>query len=160
MARNLLAENQSVQKAQQTSIYILGWISLAFGFLGGAYMAETWMGDTLRWILGLIPWGPLPNVLLFVGAVAFVIDTINDLTPNQAALSFAILAPSVAIASEGGLASAVSSWTNALQAGVGGQVSGLVGNLGASGLAIICIAGSLMIGRRVLAKQSGRAGGR
>ena len=162
MARNIMAENASVQKAQQTSIYFLGWISLAVAITGGAYAAEAWPGDTIRWIAGLVPWDPFVEVLLFVGFVAWAIDILNDLTPNQSALTFAAVGPSLAVGADGQLADRIGEWTNALQAGVGGEISQLAGNIGAGALSIVCIGAAVLIGKRVLAKQStaaGRAGG-
>lgn len=159
MARNMLAENASVQKAQQTSIYILGWISLVAAIIGGAYIAEAWPGDLIRWLVNLIPWDPFANVLLVVGLLAWAIDIINDLTPNQSALTFAAVGPSIAVsATNSTLASRVSEWTNALQAGMGGTISSWVGNIGAAALGIVCIAGAVLIGRRVLQKQASAAG--
>lgn len=160
MARNVLAENQSVVKAQQTSIYILGWVSLIIAIIGGAYIAEAWPGDLIRWTVNLVPWDPFVNVLLVIGFAAWAIDILNDLTPNQSALTFAAVGPSLAAGSSGTLASRISDWTNALQAGVGGTVSAWVGNVGAAALGIVCIAGAVLIGRRVLQKQAaGRGGG-
>ncbi len=158
-ARNFLAQNQAVQNTQGTAIYILGWLSFVIAFVGGAYAAESWIGDIIAWIAGLLPWWWVPNALLGVGFVFVARDLLQDLTPNQACLTFAIVAPSVATASSNStLASRITDWSNAMQAGVGGQLGSFFGNLGASGMAILAILLALLIGKSVLAKQSAAAG--
>ncbi len=153
-ARNLLAERESVTKTQQASIYILGWLSLLLAGTSGAYAAEAWIGDTLRWILNLFPWDDLPNVLLIVGGGGIFLDLIKDLTPNRTSLTAFMLGPAIATASDGKLASRVSDWSNWLQNHVGGHISEWAGSLGAFGVA--AVAGGLAwgIGLRVLQKQS------
>ena len=161
MARNVLAENQSVQRAQQTSIYALGWIAQALSIVAGAYAANSWPGRTIRFLLELVPGGWLIPLLLFVGFVVWAIDVINDLTPNQAAITFGFMAPILAASStaNGTLASRITDWSTQLQNGVGGQVSAWVGNISAGWLAVALMAVAVIIGRRVLQKQSSAARG-
>lgn len=154
MARNLLAESQAVTKAQQTGIYFSGWVSLALGIIGGAYAAEAWPGDLISFLVGIIPWAPFPNVLLVLGFIGWLYDIGNDLTPNQVAVTYSIVGPSIAVAADGKLATRISEWSNALQSGVGGHISEWVGNLGASGLAIVCCGAAWIIAKRTLAKQA------
>lgn len=159
MARNVLAENQSVVKAQQISIYILGWSAQALSILAGSYAAQAWPGQTIRWFFELF-WVWLIPLILFVGFVIWAIDIINDLTPNQAAITFGFLGPILAASNNanGDLASRIRDWSNALQDGVGGQVAAWVGNIGAGALSIALIAVASVIGRRVLQKQAAVAG--
>lgn len=166
--RNLLAENTSVTKAQQTSIYVLGWAAQILGITAGAYAADSWPGKTIRWMFELVPGGWLLQLVLFIGFVVWAIDILNDLTPNQAAVTYGFLAPILAGSDRatGTLASRIRDWSATLQDSVGGQISGWVGNVSAGWLAIALMAVAVVIGRRVLQKQAagaargGQGGGR
>lgn len=160
MGRNVLAENASVQKAQQTSIYILGWAAQILSIVAGSYAADSWPGKTIRWVLELIPGGWLIPLALLIGFVVWAIDVLNDLTPNQAAITFGFVGPILAASDDanGTLAARIRDWSSALQHGVGGEVSGWVGNLSAGWLAVALMGVAVVIGRRVLAKQSAAAG--
>lgn len=158
MARNLLAENQSVQKAQQASIYILGWLAQVVGIVAGTYAADSWPGRTIRWCLNLIPGDWLIPLMLFVWFCGWVVDVINDLTPNQTAITFGFMAPILAQGTDSTLADRVREWSNLLQDGVGGQLSEWVGNVSAGWLSIALMAMAVIIGKRVLSKQSNAAG--
>jgi hypothetical protein len=99
-------------------------------------------------------------LVLFVGAIVWFIDVINDMTPNQAAITYGFLGPILAASKEanGGLATHITEWSVALQHGAGGQISGWVGNVGAGTLAVALMAAATLIGRRVLQKQASAAG--
>lgn len=161
MARNVLAENQSVQKAQQTSIYILGWVAQILAIVAGSYAAGSWPGRSIRWVLELMPGGWLIPLALLVGFVVWAIDIINDLTPNQAAITFGFVAPILAASdrANGTLAARIRDWSGSLQDGIGGQIAGWVGNISAGWLAVALMAVAMVIGRRVLQKQSAAAAG-
>jgi hypothetical protein len=158
MARNMLAENASVQKAQQTSIYVLGWAAQALSIIAGSYGSGAWPGRTIRFLLNLMPGGWLIPLILFIGFVVWAIDVLNDLTPNQPAITYGFLAPILAAGTGGALAGHIRVWCSALQHGVGGQISGWVGNLSAGWLAVALMGVAVVIGRRVLQKQSSAAG--
>jgi hypothetical protein len=158
VARNVLAENASVQKAQQTSIYILGWFAQAVSIVAGSYAANAWPGKTIRWVLNLIPGNWLIPLALFIGFIGWAIDIINDLTPNQTAITFGFAAPVLAQGTDSTLADRVREWSNLLQDGVGGQLAGWVGNVSAGWLAVALMAMAVIIGRRVLQKQAAAAG--
>ncbi len=158
MARNVLAEHASVAKAQQTSIYILGWFAQAVSIVAGSYAADAWPGKTIRWILNLVPGGWLIPLVLFIGFIAWAIDIINDLTPNQTAITFGFAAPILAAGTDSTLAQRVRDWSSMLQDGVGGQLAGWVGNVSAGWLAVALMGMAVIIGRRVLQKQSAAAG--
>jgi hypothetical protein len=159
VARNVLAENASVQKAQQTSTYILGWFALAASIVAGSYAANSWPGKTIRFVLELVPGGWLIPLMLFVGFVAWAIDILNDLTPNQVAITYGFLGPILAASknSNGTLASRITDWSTTLQHSVGGQIAGWVGDVGAGTLAVALMAMAVIIGRRVLQKQAAGA---
>lgn len=154
MARNVLAENASVTRAQQISIYFSGWASLFLAIVGGSYAAESWPGDFVSGVIGFVPWDAFPNVLLVLGFIGWAYDILNDLTPNYTSVIYSILGPAIAVAADGNLASRISDWSNALQGSVGGDISAWVGNLGASGLAIVCCGAAVAIAKRTLAKQA------
>lgn len=158
MARNILAENASVQKAQQTSIYILGWAAQILSIVAGSYAADSWPGRTVRWALNLMPGDWLIPLVLFIWFIGWAVDIINDLTPNQIAITFGFMAPILAAGTDSNLADRVAGWSAALQDGVGGQVSAWVGNVSAGWMAVALMAVAVMIGKRVLQKQSAAAG--
>lgn len=159
MGRNLLTERQGVKQKQEAGIYILGWMSFGLAIVGGTFAASTWIGDTVGFILGIVPWDYLPHALLAVGFVVTFLDLVGDMTPNQGAVSSAILAPIIAVIVNNGphpakLADRVEGWSTALQGKVGGQLAAWIGDIGASGLGIICILIATVTAKRVLAKQS------
>lgn len=158
--RNILAEREGVQRAQQTSIYVLGWAALALAITAGAYAANAWPGTAIRWLFELMPGTWLIPVALLIGGVVWAIDILNDLTPNQAAVTYGFVGPILAASPDasGTLASRIRDWSQALQDGVGGQVSGWVGNISAGWLAVALMGVAVVIGKRVLAKQASAAG--
>jgi hypothetical protein len=160
VARNLLAEREAVVKAQGASVYILGWFALAAAVVAGSYAAGSWPGAVVRFIPELIPGGWLVPLMLFIGFVAWAIDIISDLTPNQVAITYGFTGPVLAASKDanGTLASRISEWSATLQHSVGGQIAGWVGNVGAGALSIALMAMAVIIGRRVLQKQSAGAG--
>ncbi len=159
-ARNMLASNQAVQNAQGNSLYIIGWLMQILGFLGGAYAKDSWPGSTIRWIFNLVPWDDFIPAVLVVWFVAWAIDIINDLTPNQLAITFGFMGPILAEDQDGRIAENLRAWADALQAAIGGDVESLAGNLGVGTLAILCMAIAVIIGKRFLQKRSGGGGGR
>jgi hypothetical protein len=158
-ARNLLAQNSSVQNAQGASVYILGWFAQAVAIVGGVYAANSWTGATIRWLPGLFPaW--VVQTMLVVGFVVWAIDIISDLTPNQPAIIYGFLGPVLAGGAGGTLAARIRDWSQLLQDSLGEKIGQWAGNPGAGALSIICVAVAVVIGRRVLAKQSvGARGG-
>lgn len=161
MARNLLMERDGVVKAQGASIYILGWAAQALSIIAGSYAAGSWPGKTVRFVFELLPasWHIIP-LLLFAGAIAWFIDIINDLTPNQIAITYGFLGPILAASkdSNGTLAHRIIEWSAQLQHSLGGQIAAWVGNVGAGTLAVALMAAATLIGRRVLQKQAAGAG--
>lgn len=159
MARNFLAEREGVKKAQDASTYILGWAALVLSITAGAYAADSWPGRAIRWVFELFP-GWVIQLTLFIGFVVWVIDILNDLTPNQAAITYGFMGPILAGSNEatGTLASRIRDWSQQLQAAVGGQIDGWVGNVGAGALSIAFMAVAVVIGKRVLQKQASAAG--
>ena len=161
-ARNFIAEREGVQKAQGASIYILGWAALALGILAGSYAANAWTGQFIRWFFELFPAWLIP-VTLVLGFAAWALDIINDLTPNQVAVTYGFMGPILAASKDANstLADRITDWSNQLQAGVGGQISAWVGNVGAGALSIALMGMAVIIGKRVLQKQAtaARSGG-
>ncbi|HEY6117080.1 MAG TPA: hypothetical protein VI172_14095, partial [Candidatus Dormibacteraeota bacterium] len=118
--RNILAENAGIKKAQSTSIYVLGWAAQILGILAGGYAATSWVGSAIRWPLELFPaW--VIQLVLFIGFVAWVIDILNDLTPNQVAITYGFVGPILAASSDadGTLAERVREWSGLLRDGLG-----------------------------------------
>lgn len=159
MARNMLAQNQTIKRQQEAGVYILGWTALVIGIIGGTFAADSWPGQVIRWCFELVPWKPFIPVVLFVGAIAWAIDIYVDLTPNQIAITYGFLGPILAASTHGDLSTHIQDWSHVLQNNFGGKIAGWAGNPGAGAMAIICMASAVLIGRRVLAKQSAAAGG-
>jgi hypothetical protein len=157
--RNMLAQNGTVKRQQEAGIYILGWIAQADAIVGGTFAADSWPGQAIRWCFELVPWQPFIPVVLFVGAIAWGIDIVNDLTPNQVAITYGFLGPILAASVHGELSSRIRDWSHVLQGNFGGKLATWAGNPGGGAMAIICIASAVLIGRRVLAKQASAAGG-
>lgn len=157
MARNVLAENASVQKAQQTSIYFSGWMSLILGLVGGAYLMASWLGAVLRWPFGLLP-DDVITVVFVLWFIGVVYDIGNDLTPNYTTVTFAVVGPTLAGAAKGDLAANLLQWAQVLSDGVGGKLAPWVGGLSSTGLAIVFCGAALMIAKRTLQKQATMAG--
>lgn len=155
--RNLLAQNQTVQNAQGASVYILGWFAQAVSIIAGAYASNSWPGQFIRLILNLVPGGWLIPLTLFIGACAWFIDIISDLTPNQVAITYGFMGPILAQGTHSTLADRVREWSSLLQHGVGGQLAGWVGNISAGWLSVALMAMAVIIGRRVLQKQASGA---
>lgn len=153
--RNLLQEREGIIKMQGASIYILGWAALLLGVTAGSYAANSWPGKTIRWVFELFPAG-VTQVVLVLGFAAWVLDILNDLTPNQVAVTYAFLGPILAASKDatGTLAVRITEWSTQLQHGVGGQMSGFVGNVGAGLLAVALMGMAVIIGKRVLQKQA------
>lgn len=157
--RNVLAQNANIKQKQEVGIYILGWTSFFLAIIGGTFAARTWIGDVVSFVVGLVPWDYTPHALLVVGAIVTFLDLFSDMTPNQGAVTSAILGPIVAVIVNDGpypskLASRIDEWSMALQGQFGGQLTDWIGNIGASGMAVICIAVATLTAKRVLAKQS------
>lgn len=162
--RNLLRENERVAKTQGISIYILGWTCQIGSIVAGSFAADSWPGATIRWILGLVPGGFIIPLALVVGFVVWFIDIINDLTPNQAAVTYGFVGPILAASPDntGKLASSIASWANTLQAAVAPTITSWVGNLSAGWLAVGLMACCGIVAKRALSKTAtaaGRSGG-
>ena len=159
-ARNFVAEREGVQKAQGISIYVLGWAALALGIIAGSYAANAWTGRAIRWFFELFPAWLIP-ITLVLGFAAWVLDILNDLTPNQVAVTYGFLGPVLAASPDANstLAARITDWSDTLQAGVGGQINQWVGNVGAGALSIALMGMAVIIGKRVLQKQATAARG-
>ncbi|WP_433730943.1 hypothetical protein ACQP2Y_21405 [Actinoplanes sp. CA-051413] len=158
--RNLLASNQSVKRQQEAGVYILGWIAQIMSITAGSYAAGAWPGRTIRWVFELFPAWVIP-LALFIGAAAWAIDIISDLTPNQVAITYGFLGPVLAASdnANGTLAARIRDWSQTLQDSFGGQIAGWVGNVGAGALGVALMGVAVIVGKRVLAKQAAAAGG-
>jgi hypothetical protein len=158
--RNLLASNQNIKRQQEAGVYILGWIAQIMSITAGSYAAGAWPGRTIRWVFELFPAWVIP-LALFIGAAAWVIDIISDLTPNQVAITYGFLGPILAASdnANGTLAARIRDWSQTLQDSFGGQIAGWVGNVGAGALGIALMGVAVIVGKRVLAKQAAAAGG-
>lgn len=147
-----------ITQTKDRSVTILGWMSLLIAGTGGAFAAPTWIGATIRWIVGLPPWPDTANVLLFIGLLAVVLDILVDGTPNHPAVIAFILAPSIGVAAaDGKLAAWVQARGDQLEGSVGGTIADWLGDVSTSALALVCIATALILARRTLSKQRAQA---
>ncbi len=128
---------------------ILAWISYGFAVVAGAALVATGL---IGFFTGLAPgW---VSAILFVGLFfAMAVDIIVDGEPNRLALISAMVLPSLATSVNGQLAAVVGEFARSILASVN---SGLGSWLGVAGsgwaVALMCIAVSLIIARRVVAK--------
>jgi hypothetical protein len=159
VGRNMLAEREGVRKAQDASVYILGWIAQILSITAGSFAANSWPGKVIRWVVELFPAWVL-QLALVIGFAAWFIDIINDLTPNQTAITYGFLGPILAASndSNGTLAERVREWSNLLRDSLGDATAQWVGNVGPGPLSIALMAVAVIIGKRVLQKQAAGAG--
>lgn len=133
----------------------LAWLSFGFAVIGGAFAAETFIGDAIETVLQWLPWEWVAVLLLVVAILGTVIDAFIDGIPNYFAVTAAILAPSIATAVDGKLGESVSSWANSAQGWVNEALTEWTGTQSAIGLSLACIVASLLMARRVMEKSSG-----
>ncbi len=147
----------AIRAARAKGVKILAWASLAVALVGGTLAAGMWIGDAITTVLVHIPWGWVPEVLLFVGVVAVALDLFIDGVPNQVAIAGAILVPSVARATTGRLGDTVTGWTGDLVDWLDKPMTEWIGTESAAGLAIAAIICSILMARRVIKKNRGAA---
>ena len=146
MAKGTKAAVQAVRKKGVTG---LAWTSLGFAVVGGTLATETWIGKVIQGFLGLWPWEWIPAVLLAGAVVALGLDLFMDGVPNRWAIWSALTIPSIAASVDGKLGDWVSHWCGELLGLIDGWLSEWVTD-SSTGLAIACIATSLILARRVV----------
>lgn len=144
-----------IRAAQSKGVFVLSWITFLIALVGGAFVAEIFVGDFIQTILEALPWAWLPPVLLIVLVLGTAVDLFLDLTPNQMAVTSALLAPAVATAVDGKLGDKVSEWSEAAQGWVNGALVEWTGETSAVGLAVACIVATFLMSRRVIRKSAG-----
>jgi hypothetical protein len=150
MAKN--GTKAAVRAVQQKGIKALAWVSFVIAVAGGTLATETFLGKAVQGFLGLWPWKWIPPVLLAAGVVTLAVDIFIDLVPNQAAIWSALLLPSVAASVTGKLGTQVSHWCKALLDLIDGWLHAWITD-SSTGLAVACIAASLIMARRVVRKS-------
>jgi hypothetical protein len=142
----------TVKAVQQKGIKGLAWASFVIAVVGGTLAPQMFLGKLIQGFLGLWPWPWIPPVLLAATIVAVGIDIFIDLTPNQAAIWSALTMPTIAASVKGKLGDTVSGWCQALLDEIDGWLHTWITD-SSTGLAIACIAASLIMARRVVKKS-------
>lgn len=142
----------AVRAVQQKGIKALAWTSFGIGVAGGTLATETFIGRLVQGFLELWPWKWIPPVLLAAAVVALAVDIFIDLIPNQAAIWSALLLPSIAASVTGRLGDEVSRGCRWLLNQIDGWLHTWVTD-SSTGLAIACIAATLIMARRVVKKS-------
>lgn len=142
----------AVKAVQQKGIKGLAWASFALAVVGGTLAPQMFLGKLIQGFLGLWPWPWIPPVLLAATVVAVGIDIFIDLTPNQAAIWSALTMPTIAASVKGKLGDTVSGWCQSLLDLIDGWLHTWITD-SSTGLAIACIAASLIMARRVVKKS-------
>lgn len=137
---------------KEKGIKALAWISFVLAAVGGAALAGTFLGDWISALLGFFPdW---VGILVLTGAfVALAIDLFVDGIPNQVALYTAMSLPAVARAVPGRLGDTVTDLSRQLLASLNGALGEWLGTTSTVGLAVVSVAVSLLMARRVIAKS-------
>lgn len=131
----------------------LAWCSFVVAVAGGALAADMWIGETVATIVHAIPVPWLAAVLLVVAFLGTCLDLFIDGEPNQLAIYAAILMPSFAAATGGGLARSVTSWSGNVLAWIDKDLSSWLGTASSTGLAAGAIVAAIMMSRRVVKKS-------
>ncbi|GAB7053150.1 hypothetical protein [Catenuloplanes indicus] len=148
-----------ITEVRQHGVALLGWISVFVGATGGALAADTWIGDTLRWILGITPWDTYVYVLTAVAGIGIIIlDLIKDGVPNHPMVLLAIAVPSITKGAAnivgGKLYNHVNDFYAWLKENIGGNIADWIGpELGATAIALACFTLAILLSLAVLARQ-------
>ncbi|NYT96429.1 hypothetical protein [Salinispora sp. H7-4] len=142
----------AVRAVKQKGITGLAWCSFAIAVVGGTLATETFLGRVVQGFLGLWPWEWIPPVLLAVAVIGLSVDIFIDSVPNQMAILSALTMPSIAASVTGRLGDEVSHWCGRLLAAIDGWLHVWVTE-SATGLAVACILGALVMARRVVRKS-------
>ncbi|MDM4721173.1 hypothetical protein QTQ03_28045 [Micromonospora sp. WMMA1363] len=149
-----MAKHVNIRSIRQKGVKTLAWLSFGLAFVGGAFGAETFVGDGIEWVLEALPWAWLPVLLLIVAVVGTLIDSFVDGVPNWFAVGSALLAPSIATAVDGKFGDTISAWADGAQGWVNGLLTEWTGEQSAVGLTLACAVASLLMARRVIRKSS------
>lgn len=138
------------RKVHSKAVLGLGWSSLVFAAIGGAFAAGTDLGQAVRWLGDHSgpDWVPvLALVILFVGGL---LDVITDLLPTRLAVGAVMLLPSLATAAPGGLGRTLTGWAKAFVRWSDASLHHLLGTDSSLGIALCAIAVSVILARGVL----------
>lgn len=150
---------KSVKAIQDKGIKVLAWSSFGFAVVGGAAASGTFLGDAVRTTLDVLPWQWVPAAGLIVAAGATAVDLFMDLIPNRPALYSAIVIPSVATATPGRLGDSLTDGATGAMDWVDASLAEWVGTHSSAGIAVTCVAASLILARRtVKAGKTEKAG--
>lgn len=136
---------------KEKGIKALAWISFVLAAVGGAALAGTFLGGWVAGILGFFPdW---VGILALTGAfVALAIDLFVDGIPNQVALYTAMTLPALGRSVPGRLGDTVTDMSQQLLASLNGALGEWLGTTSTVGLAVVSVAVSLLMARRVVRK--------
>lgn len=132
----------------------LAWASFIIAIVGGALIAEMFIGNWIEFLLELSPWDWVAPILLLAAVITVVIDLAIDWVPNYAALIAAMVMPTVATSADGKLGDQIEAGAEAVLGWINSTMIEWLGTTSTTGLALACIIGSLLMARRVISKQA------
>ena len=147
----------SMARIRHRGDMILAWVSFALAVVGGALAAGTGIGTFVRTVLRGIPLHWLPAVALCVAFVGVALDLFRDGEPNQVAVAGAVVMPSIAAATGGGLAHWMIHQSDTLAHWMLPHIEGWAGTTSATGLALGAIAVALVVSSRVVKRGRGNS---
>ena len=150
-----MARFRAVQAARQKGMKGLAWASFIIAIVGGALIADMFLGTWIEFLLELLPWNWVAPILLLAAIITVVIDLVIDMVPNYAALIAAMIMPTVATAANGKLGDQVEKGAEAVLGWINDAMIEWLGTASTTGLAFACIIGSLLMARRVVKKSAG-----
>lgn len=153
--------SKKLKAVRDRGIQGLAWSSFGFAVVGGTAGAGTFVGDTIRTVLDVLPWQWVPVAGMIGLAGATAVDLFMDGTPNRPALYSVIALPSVATAAPGRLGDTLTGGANTAMDWVDESLTAWLGTQSSAGIAITCVVASLILARRVVkspGKTSGAAG--
>jgi hypothetical protein len=125
------------------------WTAQALAVAAGAAVLTTFVGQWVAVGFGLLPsW---LKAILLVAAVLWALgDWWKDGVPNKQALYIGVAAPALAAGLDGSLAANVRSGSDRLLGAVDGTLTGLLGELGAIGVAGVLLVSAFIIARHTV----------
>lgn len=150
--------SKKMKAVRDKGIQTLAWSSFGFAVVGGAAASGTFVGDSVRTMLDLLPWQWVPVVGLVGLAGTTAVDLFMDNTPNRPALYSMIVLPSVATATPGKLGDVLTNGANTAMGWVDDSLTEWLGTQSSVGIAITCVVASLILARRVVKGSRKSAG--
>ncbi|MEU7822930.1 hypothetical protein [Catellatospora sp. NPDC049133] len=146
-----------MRAARKRAIDALAWASLGVALVGGTFAVSTFIGEIVRWVIHLLPWEWVAPLALLAAVGATVLDIVVDAEPNRAAVFSMLVIPTLASAAPGKLGDTITDLTHKLSAWVDSGLREWLGASSSTGLAILCIAATILMAKRVVTRSRSRS---